>query len=414
MTTSNLKRYPKLVLTHDDVGRDYAKIPNSIILAENLEAVEFQTWCKLRWAIGKQYNNRSHLANLIGSDRSNLWKVMKRLEAKGYLSLVETGATIYVKTLMPSGQPTAELPTAKKEEKEEASPEQPQQPQSARKVDRPVKVNRGEDLPANAPSPEELAKNWNEAANNYGDAEYGYPIVQDDVAPADFTLAVIRTLMFHASTNDVEPISIMRSVVFRSNWFKGLNGKCPAYVIGTVTDNETINQRFYDSGTASQRRKEKREEAQWRQWEADAPLREAEAAREKSEREEYERKQQEFHDVLCAGYIRACEANGNQPDKVGFMEVITAKYPKAPRIADLGMAIMRRDVYLNSPLNGRVFVGDEKTIGSEARRKMTLEVAEKLSYALCALVPNGNVPSLRDLDSPFTDELDKILEARIS
>jgi len=96
------------------------------------------------------------------------------------------------------------------------------------------------------------------------------------------------------------------------------------------------------------------------------------------------------------------------------MEVITAKYPKAPRIADLGMAIMRRDVYLNSPLNGRVFVGDEKTIGSEARRKMTLEVAEKLSYALCALVPNGNVPSLRDLDSPFTDELDKILEARIS
>ena len=107
MTTSNLKRYPKLVLAHDDVGRDYAKIPNSIILAENLEAVEFQTWCKLRWAIGKQYNNRSHLANLIGSDRSNLWKVMKRLEAKGYLSLVETGATIYVKTLMPSGQPTA-------------------------------------------------------------------------------------------------------------------------------------------------------------------------------------------------------------------------------------------------------------------------------------------------------------------
>jgi len=145
--------------------------------------------------------------------------------------------------------------------------------------------------------------------------------------------------MFHASTNDVEPISIMCSVVFRSSWFKGLNGKCPAYVIGTVTDNETINQRFYDSGTASQRRKEKREEAQWRQWEADAPLREAEAAREKSEREEYERKQQEFHDVLCAGYIRACEANGNQPDKVGFMEVITAKYPKAPRIADLGMAI---------------------------------------------------------------------------
>ena len=102
MTTINLKRYPKLVLAHDDVGRDYAKIPNSIILAENLEAVEFQTWCKLRWAIGKQYNNRSHLANLIGSDRSNLWKVMKRLEAKGYLSLVETGATIYVKTLMPS------------------------------------------------------------------------------------------------------------------------------------------------------------------------------------------------------------------------------------------------------------------------------------------------------------------------
>jgi len=45
---------------------------------------------------------------------------------------------------------------------------------------------------------------------------------------------------------------------------------------------------------------------------------------------------------------------------------------------------------------------------------MTLEVAEKLSYALCALVPNGNVPSLRDLDSPFTDELDKILEALIS
>ena len=118
--------------------------------------------------------------------------------------------------------------------------------------------------------------------------------------------------------------------------------------------------------------------------------------------------------MLCAGYIRACEANGNQPDKAGFMDVITAKYPKAPRIADLGMAIMRRDIYLNSPLKGRVFVGEERDLNSEVRRKMELEVAEKLSYALCALVPNGNVPSLRDLDSPFTDQLDKILEARIS
>ena len=87
-------------------------------------------------------------------------------------------------------KPTAEQPIAQKEEKEEASPEQPQQPQSARKIDRPVKVNRGEDLPANAPSPEELAKNWNEAANKTGNAEYGYPIVEDDVTPADFTPAV--------------------------------------------------------------------------------------------------------------------------------------------------------------------------------------------------------------------------------
>ena len=279
MTTSNLKRYPKLVLAHDDVGRDYAKIPNSIILAENLEAVEFQTWCKLRWAIGKQYNNRSHLANLIGSDRSNLWKVMKRLEAKGYLSLVETGATIYVKTLMPSGQPTAELPTAKKEEKEEASPEQPQQPQSARKVDRPVKVNRGEDLPANAPSPEELAKNWNEAANNYGDAEYGYPIVWDDVAPADFTLAVIRTLMFHASTNDVEPISIMCSVVF-SSWYGAERGVPPTSSAPSLTMRRSTNASTIRKPPIAARKAGRGAETR----EADAPRREAEAAKKKLRR----------------------------------------------------------------------------------------------------------------------------------
>lgn len=195
---------------------------------------------------------------------------------------------------------------------------------------------------------------------------------------------------------------------------KGLNGKCPAYVIGTVTDNETINQRFYDSGAASQRRKEKREEEQRRQWEADAPLREAEAAREKAEREEYERKQQEFLNVLCSGYIRACEANGNQPDVEEFTKVLTAKYPKTPRLQSLGLTILRKDGYNKSPLYGRCYTADERARGDEGKREALLDIGEKLSYALCALVPNGNVPSLRDLDSPFTDELDKILEARIS
>tara|TARA_B100001939_G_scaffold24187_1_gene19573 strand:- start:55 stop:813 length:759 start_codon:yes stop_codon:yes gene_type:complete len=251
-------------------------------------------------------------------------------------------------------------------------------------------------------------------ANKMGD-ESGYPVVQEHVTPEDFTPAVIRTLMFHASTNDVEPISIMRSVVRYSNYpnAKGLDGKGPAYVIGTVTDNEAINQRFYNSWTAIDRRKKKREEEKRKKWEAEAPLRAAEEAREKAEREESERRQQERLDAICTGYTRACEANGVQPDVEGFTEVITAKYPKSPRLVhSLGLTLYRRHI-LNGPMKGLIFA-DNSVETTPERHAVELDVAEKLSYALCMLVPSKNVPTFEDLDRPFTDQLDKILEARIS
>ena len=238
-----------------DIPRDLVTRHGPYKVLNPSEALLLAGICSLR--PGK-YVSKSRLFKAAGMDINQGRNVLPRLVEKGFI--LEVGHSWMPVIPDRDEKPTAEQPTAKKEEKEEASPEQPQPPQSARKVDRPVKVNRGEALPANAPSSEELAKNWNEVANNYGDAEYRYPIVQDNVTPEDFTPAVISTLMFLASTNDVEPISIMRSVVFRSSWFKELNGKGPAYVIGTVTDNETINQRFYDSGEASQRRKEKREE----------------------------------------------------------------------------------------------------------------------------------------------------------
>ena len=52
MATENLKRYPRLVLDHEDLpADDYTMIPNSVIFSADLDLAEFRAWCMTRSAI---------------------------------------------------------------------------------------------------------------------------------------------------------------------------------------------------------------------------------------------------------------------------------------------------------------------------------------------------------------------------
>ncbi|MDC0310442.1 hypothetical protein OAL66_01760 [bacterium] len=421
---ANLKTYPKVFIQQQNYGAGYAQVPNGVACNRGIwgsvSHKHFRIWVGLRSLKPRPRGySKTEICRLLNIDRRNGLRDLEAMELQGLIEIDRNFLTAVDPDHGPNESPvplknkeTTEQPTAKKEKEEK---EEENSLPTAKATPRPVKVSRGEVQAANAPSPEELAENWNEIANKTGNAEDGYPIVQDDVTPAEFTPSVIRTLMFHASTNDVEPISIMRSVVYCSSWYRGLNGKGPAFVIGTVTDNETINKRFYDSWTAANRRKEKREEEQRRQWEADAPLREAEAARKKAEREEYERRQEEFNAVICDAYVDTCKARNLTPDVDAFRQVILGRYPNNCRLQDLSLNITRLDGYNKSPLYHRVYTDEQrKDFDSESRRELVLDVAGKLTYALCMLVPNKNVPTLNDLDLPHMDQLQKVLTERIN
>ena len=401
-----------------DIPRDLVTRHGPYKVLNPSEALLLAGICSLR--PGK-YMSKSRLFKAAGMDINQGRNVLARLVEKGFILEVGHSWTPVIPerdeqpTAEQQEQPTAEQPTAKKE-KEERATLTAKQPQPARKVAPPVKRTQGGVSAANAPSPEELAEAWNTAAGWTGDAEYGWPVVQENVRPEDFTPAVINTLMFHASTNDIDPIRAMKSVVGYSNYpnCKGLDGKGPAFVIGTVTDNEVINQRFYDSGAATQRRRDKREEDQLKQWQADAPLREAEKQEELAKQEKYDREKKQFNEVILNAYLKSCEKRGLEPGEEEFTAMMSAKHPETPKLANLSLEIMYRDVRPNSPLRGRVYIGDEGTIGSEARHEMLLDVAEKLTYALCMMGGDKRVPTRYDLDHLFTDELDKVLEDRVN
>ena len=134
-----------------------------------------------------------------------MWCYLQKLQEKSYISITETAASIWIKTLVPEQQeqPTAEQQTAKKEKKEEASPtaEQPQQPLTGKTTPRPVKVNR-EEVVAATSLVDDLVNAWNDNVS----------IGKKDINRGGFQPHVIDYIETLAKKCELNPVSIVATV----------------------------------------------------------------------------------------------------------------------------------------------------------------------------------------------------------